>query len=61
MDAAVRRVLTFLLGQAIPYYRFMNATAAPMALAGLGAFLAVRWLLRGDGGRRSPACSARSS
>ena len=45
-------VLTFLLGQAIPYYRFMNATAAPMALAGLGAFLAVRWLLRGDGGRR---------
>ena len=30
-------VLTFLLGQAIPYYRFMNATAAPMALTGLGA------------------------
>ena len=45
-------VLTFLLGQAIPYYRFMNATAAPMALAGLGAFLAVRWLYRGDGARR---------
>ena len=45
-------VLTFLLGDAIPYYRFMNATAAPMALAGLGAFVAVRWLLRGEGGRR---------
>jgi MFS family permease len=45
-------VLTFLLGQAIPYYRFMNATAAPMALAGLGAFAAVRWLWRGRGSRR---------
>ena len=42
-------VLTFLLGQAIPYYRFMNATAAPMALTGLGAFVAVRWLYRGEG------------
>src|SRR5918994_5795200 len=45
-------VLTFLLGQAIPYYRFMNATVAPMALTGLGAFVAVRWLLRGEGSRR---------
>ncbi|MGH2681298.1 MAG: MFS transporter [Actinomycetota bacterium] len=45
-------ILTFLLGQAIPYYRFMNATAAPMALTGLGAFLAVRWLLRGEGTRK---------
>ena len=45
-------VLTFLLGEAIPYYRFMNATAAPMALAGLGAFVAVRWLLRREGRRR---------
>ena len=45
-------VLTFLLGQAIPYYRFMNATAAPMALTGLGAYVAVRWLLRGEGSRR---------
>ena len=45
-------VLTFLLGQAIPYYRFMNATAAPMALTGLGAYLAVRWLYRGEGSRR---------
>ncbi|HEX5936153.1 MAG TPA: hypothetical protein VFZ75_00460, partial [Actinomycetota bacterium] len=45
-------VLTFLVGDAIPYYRFINATAAPMALAGLGAFVAVRWLVRGDGGRR---------
>ena len=45
-------VLTFLLGQEIPYYRFMNATAAPMALVGLGAFVAVRWLYRGEGSRR---------
>jgi MFS family permease len=45
-------VLTFLLGQEIPYYRFMNATAAPMALAGFGAFVAVRWLYRGEGMRR---------
>jgi MFS family permease len=45
-------VLTFLLGQSIPYYRFMNATVAPMALTGLGAFVAVRWLYRGDGPRR---------
>ena len=43
--------LTFLLGQAIPYYRFINATAAPMALVGLGAFVAVRWLFRGRGAR----------
>jgi hypothetical protein len=46
-------ILTFLLGQAIPYYRFMNATAAPMALTGLGAFVAVRWLFRGEGSRRA--------
>jgi MFS family permease len=45
-------VLTFLLGQEIPYYRFMNATVAPMALTGLGAFVAVRWLIRGEGARR---------
>ena len=45
-------VLTVLLGQEIPYYRFMNATAAPMALSGLGAFVAVRWLYRGEGSRR---------
>ena len=46
-------VLTFLTGQDIPYYRFMNASAAPMALTGLGAFVLVRWLLRGEGGRRA--------
>jgi hypothetical protein len=33
----------------VPYYRFMNASAAPMALVGLGAFVAVRWLWRGKG------------
>jgi hypothetical protein len=45
-------ILTVLTGEAIPYYRFMNATAAPMALAGLGAFVAVRWLYRGVGLRK---------
>ncbi|MGQ0670418.1 MAG: hypothetical protein ACT4PO_12205, partial [Actinomycetota bacterium] len=39
---------------AYPYYRFMNATAAPIALTGLGAFVSVRWLL-GRGGRRRAA------
>ncbi|HET9672242.1 MAG TPA: hypothetical protein VFQ40_05270, partial [Actinomycetota bacterium] len=46
-------VLTFLTGEAIPFYRFMNASAAPMALTGLGAFVLIRWLLRGRGGRRA--------
>ena len=36
---------TVVTGAAIPYYRFMNASAAPMALVGLGAFVAIRWLL----------------
>ncbi|HUL84713.1 MAG TPA: MFS transporter [Actinomycetota bacterium] len=27
----------------VPYYRFMNATAAPIALVGLGAFAVIRW------------------
>ena len=36
----------------VPYYRFMNATAAPMALAGLGSFVAIRWLLRLEGPKR---------
>jgi MFS family permease len=36
----------------VPYYRFMNASAAPMALAGLGAFVAIRWCLRLEGQRR---------
>ncbi len=35
-----------------PYYRFVNATAAFMGLAGLGAWVALRWLLRGEGPRR---------
>jgi MFS family permease len=39
-------------GAALPYYRFMNASAAPMALVGLGSFVAIRWLLRD---RRGPA------
>ena len=34
---------TVVTGAAIPYYRFMNASAAPMALVGLGAFVAIRW------------------
>ena len=34
---------TVVTGAALPYYRFMNASAAPMALVGLGAFVAIRW------------------
>jgi MFS family permease len=30
----------------VPYYRFINATAAPMALAGLGAFALIMWFWR---------------
>ena len=41
--------LTVLTATVVPYYRFMNASAAPMALAGLGAFVAIRWCLRRDG------------
>ena len=41
--------LTVITGEAIPYYRFMNASAAPMALVGLGAMVAIRWGLRGSG------------
>src|SRR5262245_51182291 len=32
-----------------PYYRFMNATMALFALAGLGAYVAIRWLWRREG------------
>ncbi|HZD80564.1 MAG TPA: MFS transporter, partial [Actinomycetota bacterium] len=45
-------IFGFLLGKAYPYYRFMNATAAIMPLVGLGAWVAARWLLRRQGGRR---------
>ncbi len=30
----------------VPYYRFMNASAAPMALVGLGSFAAIMWFTR---------------
>ncbi|MGH2539109.1 MAG: MFS transporter [Actinomycetota bacterium] len=46
---------TVVTGAALPYYRFMNASAAPMALVGLGTFVAIRWLLRD---RRGPALIA---
>ncbi len=42
----------------VPYYRFMNATAAPIALVGLGAFVAVRFFLRW--GRRRAGSGAAS-
>jgi hypothetical protein len=37
-------------GATYPYYRFMNATPALMALVGLGAWVAVRWLNRDRAG-----------
>jgi hypothetical protein len=45
-------VFGFLAGSTYPYYRFMNATAALMPLLGLGLWVAVRWLLRRQGGAR---------
>ncbi|MGZ8631779.1 MAG: MFS transporter [Actinomycetota bacterium] len=45
-------VATVLTGAALPYYRFMNASAAPMVLVGLGGFVAIRWFLRLGGGAR---------
>ncbi len=39
-------------GAAYPYYRFMNATAALMALLGIGAWVAIAWLLRRQGATR---------
>ena len=44
-------ILTIFTGT-LPYYRFMNATAAPIAVAGLGAFVAVRYFLRLGGRAR---------
>jgi MFS family permease len=44
--------LTVFTATVVPYYRFMNASAAPMALAGLGSFVAIRWCLRLDGPTR---------
>jgi MFS family permease len=43
--------LTVLLGGEIPYYRFMNASVAPIALAGLGGFAAIR----AAGSREAPS------
>ena len=45
--------LSFLTSAVVPYYRFMNATAAVMPLAALGAFVAIRWFLRLDGAKRA--------
>ena len=41
-----------LTATALPYYRFMNSTSAIMILAGLGATLAVRWLVGRGGAAR---------
>ena len=35
--------LSVVTGKEIPYYRFMNASAAPMALVGLGSYATIRW------------------
>ncbi len=42
-------MLGWAFGAVYPYYRFMNATAALMALLGIGAWVAVAWLLRRQG------------
>src|SRR5436190_5883542 len=38
-------IFGWIAGKAYPYYRFMNATAAVMALTGLGAWVLARWFL----------------
>jgi Major Facilitator Superfamily len=43
-----------LTAKALPYYRFMNSTAAIMVLCGLGAWIAVRWFVRRRGGAKIP-------
>jgi MFS family permease len=50
--AAFVGTASVLTGAAIPYYRFMNASAAPMVLVGLGSAVAIRWLLMN---RRGPS------
>ncbi|MFM8944162.1 MAG: hypothetical protein ACKOI0_02770, partial [Actinomycetota bacterium] len=46
-------VLGFLAGAVYPYYRFMNATVALFPLAGLGLWVAIRWLLAREGRARA--------
>jgi hypothetical protein len=41
--------LGWIAGATYPYYRFMNATLALFPLAGLGAYVAIKWLGRRDG------------
>jgi MFS family permease len=45
-------IFGWLAGKAYPYYRFMNATAAVMALTGLGAWVLARWFLNRRGPQR---------
>ncbi len=46
--------LTFLVSaRPVPSYRFLNSTAAPIALSGLGASIAIRWFLGAGGMRRA--------
>ncbi len=44
--------LGWVAGASYPYYRFMNATVALFPLAGLGAYVAIRWLWRREGAAR---------
>jgi hypothetical protein len=46
--------LTFLVSaRPVPSYRFLDSTAAPIVLSGLGASIAIRWFLRAGGVRRA--------
>ena len=53
---ALAGALTVITGQAIPYYRFMNATAAPLVLVGLGTFAAIHWFFTDRAPSRLVAC-----
>jgi hypothetical protein len=47
-------VLTFLVSaRPVPSYRFLDSTAAPIVLSGLGVTIAIRWFLRAGGVRRA--------
>ena len=45
----------FLIGAAYPYFRFFNATLAPLLLVALGMTLLIGWSVRARGGAALPA------
>lgn len=48
--------LTYFMGKPLPYYRFMNSTAAIMTLVAIGIWVIARWILKQSDGK--PALKA---